>query len=209
MEIVRYNNRSKTNRRNNMRRRNPNNGYGAGPIAPLFRNLRSYANQPLATHVIPAGSYLLTPTGGTVASATPVDPTTLINGWATRFQTLYEEYRVVKVKAQVNFFSSTNPGILASYWDEKTPYTTPTVAIVQQRSTFKTSLSSTDRPLNMTWVPRDLLDLEYTAIGTAVSPVAICFYTDSANYGSGGGITNFAEVSLFITIQFRGFQSGA
>ncbi len=201
MEIVTY--KRKNQKKNNM------NGRKVRLMnrSPLYQNIRSYALQPLAQHVVPATSLKLTSTTGTVASATVVDPTTIVTSWATRFGALYEEYRIVGVRAQTNFFSSTNSGIIAAYWDEKTPFTTPTATIVQQRSTYKTSLSATDRPLRMNWVPKDLLDLEYTPILTGVSPVAICFYTDTAVFGSPNTSVGLAEVSLYLTIQFRGYQA--
>ncbi len=172
-------------------------------------NQRSYRNQPLASHWVPGGAQKLTTTvtTGQIAQTMLCDPTTTVTSWTTRFQTLYEEYRILRVAARVSLFSSTTPGLLVLYWDEKSPFTAPTTVASSERRNMEISLSSTNRPLNTTWIAKDLLDLQYTPIATANPPVALQIFTNNSGYGAPITATDVATVELMYLIQFRGFET--
>lgn len=175
----------------------------------LTTNFSSYALQPRARHWIPAISakILTTVTTGVYAFAYPMDPTQVISSWSARFPTLYEEYRVIAVKATVRPFSVTNPGVALLYWDEKTPFTTPSALSSRQRFAKQIALASANRPAVMTWRARDLVDLQYTPCATGVTPVALCIYTDTANYGAPIVATDVGVIEFEFLIEFRGFET--
>jgi len=173
-------------------------------------NLRSYPNQPIASHLVPCIPTAITTanTTGLLSLNIQIDPTVLVQSWATRFQTLYEEYRVIGAIAKIHFFSSVIPGVLATYWDEKTPFTAPVLADATDRSIRRTSLSQTDHPLLMRWTAKDLLDLQYTPIATSNPSVGLALFTNNANFGAPTvGPVAVGNVELQLHIQFRGFSS--
>jgi hypothetical protein len=172
-------------------------------------NIRSYPGQALASHWTPCVPFTLstTVTSGLLSQCIQVDPTALVQAWATRFQTLYEEYRVIAAKADLNFFSSVQPGVITCFWDEKTPFTAPTLASSIERAMRRCSLSSTDKPLRLSWKARDLLDLQYTPIATSNPSVGLSIYTDNANYGSGIVAAAVVTVNFRLHIQFRGYTT--
>ncbi len=59
----------------------------------------------------------------------------------------------------------------------------------------------------MTWRARDLVDLQYTPCGTGVTPVALCVYTDAANFGAPITVTDLGIIEFEFQIEFRGFET--
>jgi len=192
------------------RRQNQPKRKGRQPKAklPMLRNIPSFPGQPMAQHIVETFNevFSTTVTTGAIAEVTPMDPTTQITNWATRFQSLYEEYRVVKAVARVLCFSSTNPGTLMMFWDEKSA-TVPTNAAASERALVRFNAGDVTRPHKTTWVARDLLDLQYTPTGTASNPVYWKIFTNNANNGSSIVATAYCTVDFKLTIQFRGFQT--
>jgi hypothetical protein len=178
------------------------------PMFNIMSNVPSYANQPLATLIVPYAPVRLSVavTTGLLAQSFQLD-LTLVTNWSGRFPTLFEECRIVKARAIIDFFTSSNPGLLKAYWDEKVPFTTPTVTSVSERSTFQSSLGGVDRPLVMTWVPKNLNDLQYSVTSSPNIPAALCLYTDNANFGSPIVQQSVAALSIEYTVQFRGYET--
>jgi len=123
--------------------------------------------------------------------------------FATRFGSTFVEYRIVRAKIQIQFFSSTNPGVIRTWWDEKSN-ATPTEVEAEERATQSMSCSATDKVLLAKWSCSDPLDLQYSAIGTTYTPVTFKAYTDNANFGSSVVATDYLEVSGMFQFQFRG-----
>jgi len=59
----------------------------------------------------------------------------------------------------------------------------------------------------MRWRAKDLLDLQYTAIGTVSTPVTFKTYTDLANYGAPAAVTNLWLLEPDFIMEFRGIKS--
>jgi hypothetical protein len=168
--------------------------------------VRSFPGQPVAEHWVSTFNTLLTGTvtTGVVSSVISMNPVALVTNWATRFQTLYEEYRVKAVRARVLCASGSNTGTLLCYWDEKSN-TAPSNASASQEAMKRICNGDVYKEHIMTWHAKDLLDLEYTAIGTAVNPVYWKLYTDTANNAAPPLAQPFCTVDFRLTIQFRGF----
>jgi hypothetical protein len=62
--------------------------------------------------------------------------------------------------------------------------------------------STSDKIYEVDWVANDLLDLEWTPLGTTTTPVWLKFYCDVANF-NGAGASSFTLTGA-IRIQFRG-----
>ncbi len=169
--------------------------------------VRSFPGQPVAKHLVQSFNTILTTTvtTGVIAQALSMDPVTRISNWATRFQSLYLEYRVVKARARVVCFSSNNPGTLLMYWDEKSN-AAPNNAQASETSMRRIAAADVFREHNMSWKARDLLDLQYTATDTSFNSVYWKVYTDAANNGSSIVATAYATVDFKLTIEFRGFS---
>lgn len=172
-------------------------------------NVRSYPTQPLTTLVVPSLPSKISTPGGGVALAVSYQANAPLNvpQWTTRFQTLFEEYRIIRLIARINLFSSTTPGTLVTYWDEKTPFTAPTLAAATERRARQVSNSSVTRPLVLKWKARDLLDLQYTPIASSSTPVSLCIYTDNAVLGAPTAATDIGTVDFEYHIQFRGYET--
>lgn len=168
----------------------------------------AFAGQQCAQFRIQSTPQLFSTTVTTGVIASDISITNqLINNWATRFAATWEEYRIVKCEADVRLFSSTAPGLLVSWWDEKDLTTPPTLAESRSKSTPAMSFnaSSVDRRHKFVWTPHDLLDLQYTGSASDSNPVDFKIYSDTTNYGSSAVATAYGEACFFITVQFRGF----
>jgi hypothetical protein len=126
-----------------------------------------------------------------------------IVSFAVRFGATFVEYRIVQALAKLRLFSSTNPGVIQSWFDEQTT-TTPALVEAQERYILSTSAASVDTRPQLMWTCADPLDLQYHAIGTAYTPVSFKFYTNNANFGSSVVATDYFEVEVSMRVQFRG-----
>lgn len=145
-----------------------------------------------------------TVTTGVIANIYPITVGSIAN-FATRVGTLFEEYRVVRVKFSVKNFSAANPGLYVHWIDEK-QNTAPTLAEAQQKSS-KTFSCSSPSPHTLTWKASDPLDLQYIDIGTINTVLATYkIYTDSANFGANPVATAYAQITAELYVQFRGYN---
>jgi hypothetical protein len=126
--------------------------------------------------------------------------------FSTRFASLFEEYRIIKVDLYiVGVGGSGNTGCLQMWFDEKDA-TVPTLAESLRKTPRQDTwnVSNIVKPHQMSWLASDTLDLEYTDVGTTVSPVHFKAYGD----GSLGLVaaSTVAVITGTVTIQFRGYQ---
>jgi len=145
-----------------------------------------------------------TVTTGEVALAIAIDPVTLVNAWATRFQVTFREYRVIRSMIRLQMFSSANAGVLSVLPDEKSS-TAPTAATAQNQRVLRFNASDVTRTHMMSWVPSDPLDLQYTASATSANPAWWKVYTDAALFGAPIAVTNLGLLTIYMTVQFREF----
>jgi len=158
--------------------------------------------------IVGGGVLTTTVTTGVISDAFVIDAGE-VNGWTTRFGSTFEEYRIVRVRTCIRPFSSTNPGVLACWYDEQSQ-SAPTLNESQAkvRLNMTIPLSSVDKTRSMIWIPRDPKDLQFIPIATTnVVPVTFKVYTDNANWGSPITATQVAMIEQEYTIQFRGLHS--
>jgi hypothetical protein len=145
-----------------------------------------------------------TVTTGVIAQVFAVKASNIAN-FATRFGALFEEYRIVRARFTVRCFSSTNPGLLIHWIDEKQT-ANPTSAEALQKS-MKSFSASSPSPHVITWTANDPLDLQYIDIGTTSTELATYkIYTDNALFGSSIVATAYACVAPEFWVQFRGYN---
>jgi hypothetical protein len=172
----------------------------------MAKLIRAYPTQNTNQLVIPGAQLTVstTVTTGVIATALTVSAGNISN-FTARFGSLYEEYRIVRVKFMFKCFSSTNPGLLTHWVDEKQS-AAPTLAEAAVKSKLQFSASSPS-PHVLTWTAQDPLDLQYIDIGT--TNVTVCtykVYSDNAAYGSSIVATAYGTIVPTYYIQFRGLN---
>jgi len=151
--------------------------------------------------VIKVPGKVVTTSQNPIAASISVDPTTLINGWSTKWQVTFREYLVVKVSATVRVQTSGSSSsiLLACFWDEQSN-TTPTLATASNADHMIVEQPSTQRGTGVTtWKPKDFLDAQWTL--TSV-PYGDVFFKV---YDLNGVVSQSFLVEWQFTLAFRGF----
>lgn len=143
-------------------------------------------------------------TSGVIALSYSLSNTNL-QSFNTRFASTFDEYRIVQARMRIRFFSSTNPGVLQVWFDEKVA-AAPSLAQAQERYIASLSCASVDKNYQTTWTSADPLDLQYVQVGVTATPAYFKMYTDNANFGSSIVATDYFEVEGEFRVQFRGLQ---
>ncbi len=193
------NRRVRSNLRNNQLVRNPEVNY--------LRDTDSYTGQQHSMLTMPMTPIIFSPTAGTIAGVLPI---TIggIQAFATRFGSTYDEYRILKALVRIRCLSSGVAGVTKFWFDEKSS-ATPTLTAAQERYTITlVNNNANSRSFTtLSWVARDLLDLEFSAIVTSTIPVWFCCYTDSTNFGNNQATGGLWLVEPMVTLEFRGLKS--
>ncbi len=185
--------------------RNPSNFRGKEAQLELSL-IRTYPKQAVWETWLPGAPTKLvtTVTTGVIASTLPVSATS-ITSFTTRFASTFVEYRIIRAHWRLRFFSSTNPGVIQFWIDEKSA-SAPTLAEAQERATRICSASGTNLTPSVSWVCADPLDLQYIATSAATTVASFKSYTNNANFGSSIVATDYLEVEPEFQVQFRGLQ---
>jgi hypothetical protein len=130
-----------------------------------------------------------------------------IESFAARFGSTFDEYRILRVDVRVRPVNAAS-GVSAMFFDEKST-SAPTLADAGEKtlSLFPNTNSAQRTQIMMRWRARDLLDLQYTAIGASATPVTFKIYTDTANFGAPAAVTPVWLVEPLFHFEFRGIKS--
>jgi hypothetical protein len=130
-----------------------------------------------------------------------------ITGFASRFGSTFDEYRILGADVKITPLSA-SVGVTKFWWDEKAD-ASPTANEAQER--VSTPLANTNASAAsskiMRWRARDLLDLEYTPIGTDVKPAFFKVYTDTSTWGAPTTVTDLWLIEPRFIVEFRGLKS--
>jgi len=148
--------------------------------------------------------FTTTVTTGLIAGVINVVSTS-ITSFATRFSQTFVEYRMIRAIFRIRLFSSTNPGVLQFWVDEKSN-ATPTLAEAQERATLISSAAGVDKTPVLKWVSADPLDLQYIATSASATLATFKVFTNNTNFGSSIVATDYLEVEPVFEVQFRGLQ---
>jgi hypothetical protein len=155
----------------------------------------------------PSGPQVTTVTTGVMALTLPLQAGD-ITGFATRFGSTFDEYRILGVDVEaLNMSAST--GATAMWFDEKSQSAPTQNESTERNATthLNTNAGFKSRKV-LRWRARDLLDLEFTPIGTAnVVPVTFKAYTDLALWGAPIAVTPLWVFRLTFVVEFRGLKS--
>lgn len=170
----------------------------------------SYKGQARLTTKLPTISAIQTTTitTGVIASSIGIS-TSLINGFSTRFGLTFDEYRILKVYCKIRPLA-VSTGVTRFLFDEKNSSAVSATGSTQRvGKTLANNAADPKSVTMMTWSARDLLDLQYTAIGSTVTPVYFKIYTDSTNYGAPATATALWLIEFDLTVEFRGLAASA
>jgi len=148
--------------------------------------------------------FTTTVTTGLIAGVINVVSTS-ITSFATRFSQTFVEYRMIRAIFRIRLFSSTNPGVLQFWVDEKSN-ATPILAEAQERATLISSAAAVDKTPVLKWVSADPLDLQYIATSASATLATFKVFTNNTNFGSSIVATDYLEVEPVFEVQFRGLQ---
>ena len=173
-----------------------------GPSAPnQMKSLQWYNCSPQS----------VTYSGGTVLANNVVGASPNFYAWASQFQNMWEEYRVL----QANFFVHAIQAVagLAKIYLDESDATPPTASSAGTKFSDGLvalnalgSIYNNKKGVKYHWRAEDLTDLVYlktSSVSTNAVPVYLKFYSD-ANYGcvTSSGLAFLVEVQLLI--EFRG-----
>jgi len=190
------------------KRKNRNRGDGSVRL-----DRKSFTGQTVCSLRMPSGPIVLSTTVGTglIAYVQAFDPQTDITNWSSRFQSLFSEFRLKSCEMHLCALSNT-PGQAVVWWDEAASSlaTPPTFVEATERgmSYIPISVNSSKSVHIYRWVPRDIKDLIFYSTNTTTfnSPVGFKLFTNNSNYGSSAIATPAFNVTLFFTLEFRGFS---
>jgi hypothetical protein len=146
-----------------------------------------------------------TVTTGVIAASYVINKSNL-QGFATRFASTFDEYRIVQARFLFRMFSSVNPGTIMIFIDENSTGV-PVLAEAQERFIINPSASDVGRTHQLSWTAADPQDLLYNPLATGFTPATMKVYTDNANFGSSIVATDYFEMNAFFRIQFRGLAA--
>jgi hypothetical protein len=176
-------------------------------------DLRSFSGQQVCSLRMPSGPVVLSTTVGTglIAYVQAFDPQADVTNWSSRFQSLFSEFRIKMVEVHLVALTNTQ-GQAVVWWDEaaSTLTTPPTFVEATERgqSFIPLSVNSSKSVHVYRWVPRDIKDLIFYSTNTTTfnTPVGFKLFTNNANYGSSVVATPAFNVTIFFTLEFRGYS---
>ncbi len=168
---------------------------------------RTGPQQKLYSVIVPGTSLVLNSSaGGAIATVISAAATNIVN-WSTRFASLFDEYRFLKVMWKVTPVSN-QPGLTYFYVDENDS-SVPTLTESRNHRHVILSNSNTASsrmPFTFKWRNADLSDLGFIATGTtSTTPAVLKVYTD-ATLGTAAAVNAMWLVDMVFTVQLRGIQ---
>ncbi len=183
---------------------NRNNARARNYLVPVAR---TGPQQKLYSLILPGTSLVLSTSGaGGIATVISAAASNIVN-WSTRFATLFDEYRFLKVVWKVTPVQN-QIGVTYFYVDENdSSVPTLTEARNHRHVILSNSNTASSRmPYLFKWRSADLADLGFTGTGTtSTTPAVLKIYTD-ATLGTAAAINTMWLVDVVFTVQLRGIQ---
>jgi hypothetical protein len=145
-------------------------------------------------------------TTGVAAVAYEADAVSTVLGYGTRFSATFQEKRLIKASFKVTFLTPST-GVLVSMFDEKVVSVPTANQSKEQDILGREPITNTLRPKTYVWKARDILDLEFSPVATASTPVTFKCYTSTADWGATIVSTDIAIIEPTFWVQFRGLKS--
>lgn len=165
-----------------------------------------FAGQPACVLKMLSESNLLTTTvtTGVIAASSGINPGGILN-FATRFAG-FNEYRIIKARLIVRFFSVTNSGVLSIWSASNLDSAAPSSSDAEQAKALRVNFSANTKEINFDYVPHDPLEQSWTQMGTGFTCGHFKLYTDAANWGAPIAVTTIGNYQWEATVQLRGYS---
>ncbi len=146
-------------------------------------------------------------TAGATASVRAVD-LSWIPSFSSRFGALFDEYAVVGADLEVSLSNVANAqGVLMALLDEKTS-AAPTAGVTNaSRVDIRVDNYAQPTRHKIQWIAKDYLDLQWTDIGTTVTPVYLKLWADPTTTGTSASTTAIISITGTIAFCFRGYKN--
>jgi hypothetical protein len=168
----------------------------------------AYAGQQRVTFVLPYDTLVsaTTVTTGVISVAIPLQFSS-IQSFSTRFGSTFDEARLLSATVKIRPVNVSS-GVTRFFFDEKSS-SAPSIADAQERVglTLPNTSANTAAVTRMTWRARDLLDLEYSPIGSTVPSAYFKIYTDLATFGAPATVTQLWFIEIDYTVELRGLKA--
>jgi hypothetical protein len=148
-----------------------------------------------------------TVTTGIIAYEGQVSPPTVVNGWSGTWQTIFDEYRIIKATVSLRPVGLNTGESIFFIVDGTGSLGTPTYleAFARPHKMLNNNVQLFEKKNNsLIWSGRDFTDLTWRSCGTGYNPFHYYVYTDNSNLGSSTTATITWIVDVELTIQFRG-----
>jgi len=173
-------------------------------VDPVLALRPEYRGQPVTQLPIQvaAGVFSTVVTSGLIDQVITLN-SSLIGSFATRFAG-FSEFRIIRAKARVACFSSTNPGLL-SMWFSEDDNSTPTATQATHVTAKRFAAGDVMKIHELVYTPHDPAQQTWTLVASG-APIIGYFklYSDNANFGSSYVATQYCQVEIVFDVQFRG-----
>jgi len=179
------------------------------PVAGALDNRMQFRRQPNVVMRVISGTVPLATTvaTGLISYVQTVDPTADIPNWSSRFASLYQKYRLLKVACTATL-TSASTGMAAAWFNDEssTPPTFPE-AEEQAQNWFPLSNASSRSSHTFMWTATDLNNLFFNDVATSSVSTNFKIFTNAANYGAPITATNVLVMNYTYWLEFRGYSS--
>jgi hypothetical protein len=155
---------------------------------------------------VPINPQLATISAGVLSGNTPLD-TTIIDGFSTRFATLFNEYAIVGARLEIRPNGIVNGGGLCLGYIDEESAAAPTASAALNRPHLDMQVATlTDvHVYRVDWKPRDYLDLDFTSTGVNFTPAWFKMICTIANTYTSSSTTGQFLVTGSLAFEFRGY----
>lgn len=162
---------------------------------------------PHFTEKVKAVTQYVSSGAGLIAAAHDCDPVAgsgPINAWATRYATLFREYRVVALRFVAESTNSTTGKTMVTIDDANG--TAPTTALMEDQGyvMLSNAVGSNDSHCAGKWTLADTGESSWILTSQGRTPCYIKLYTDNAFWNTPAAATTKIVLHVLYTIQFRG-----
>jgi len=135
-----------------------------------------------------------------------LDPTSILSTW-TRYSAIFSEYLLqgVRLKVEIGSGGTAPAGFIACALEERNGSLGAAVLASPHLEIPLTSVTSDQKPYQLSWVATDFDDLTFRSLGTASSAVYFYAYGNPGNTGTTNTTSVQVRVSGVFALRLRGF----
>jgi len=123
--------------------------------------------------------YSTTVTTGVISSAFELDPTSNVKNWSSRFETVFQEYRVRRATVRIRPLT-TATGV-SKFFFTRTNNVSATEALETPGRVISNSQANSGSIIQMRYISKDFATMEWSSINSSPNTPFFNIYTDLAN----------------------------